>query len=154
MFTSASSTVIRRFYADRERKMIGMNIHELSRARQLGDRLSERSWNHRTFIFLARYFFAGEERKKAVGGEREGGGALSQLIKRHIDRVVDAGKLRCDYLRSRVFRFPRCGICGAIRYPATEIFCAQYIFLSGVYSYRTRQVRYLRARCEEVQVSP
>lgn len=87
MFTSASPTVIRRFCAI----AIEDDRNEYSRAFahvKLGDRLSERSRNHRTLIFLARYFFRRRGKKgKIPGGKREGRReALSQLIKRRIDR--------------------------------------------------------------------
>lgn len=73
MFTSASPTVIRRFCA----VAIEDDRNEYSRAFarvKLGDRLSERSRNHRTLIFLARYFFPAGGRKEKYRGKEEGRG--------------------------------------------------------------------------------
>jgi len=151
MFTSASPTVIRRFCA----VAIEDDRNEYSRAFarvKLGDRLSERSRNHRTLIFLAHFFAAGGRKEKYRGKSGRRGGkegviiAINQTSYRSLTRANC-----CAIISARELSIPRYGICGAIRYPATEIFCARYIFIRCLFLEGARYVTC--ARCK-MQVSP
>lgn len=143
MFTSASPTVIRRFCAI----AIEDDRNEYSRAFahvKLGDRLSERSRNHRTLIFLARYFFRRKGKKGKIPGEKREKGerrreTLSQLIKRRIDRWRTQIAVRLSPFASFRFRAAESVVPSVIR--RQKYFA---IYFHPVFIPRRRQVRYLR----------